>query len=255
QFAGEGLFRSEAIAELVVALAESGAAVEAAQILADTPPDRVAYVPGLLPWAQSAVAAASGPSPAAGELALLAAEAAAAQGATPITVRYLADAARCGGRRMACAARDLLPPEATSKLSSARAAGVRAWATGRSGDLVEAAQLHLNVGLVRRAGELADRAVEDANARSSALRIRRAVTVALGDSSSQPTALLTPREREIATMAARGATDKEIAATLVISVRTVETHLRSTYRKLDINSRRALTARLDPARVGGAAAR
>ncbi len=52
---------------------------------------------------------------------------------------------------------------------------------------------------------------------------------------------LTRPEREIARMAAQGLTDKEIAATLVVSVRTVETHLAAAYRKLDIRSRRELS--------------
>ena len=51
---------------------------------------------------------------------------------------------------------------------------------------------------------------------------------------------LTRRELEIATLAARGMTDADIAATLVLSVRTVESHLAAGYRKLGINSRRGL---------------
>jgi DNA-binding NarL/FixJ family response regulator len=51
---------------------------------------------------------------------------------------------------------------------------------------------------------------------------------------------LTRRELEVASLAARGMSDQDIAATLVISVRTVESHLAATYRKLAINSRRGL---------------
>ncbi len=43
-------------------------------------------------------------------------------------------------------------------------------------------------------------------------------------------------------MAADGATNKEIAQTLFLSVKTVEMHLGHAYRKLDIGSRRELTA-------------
>jgi DNA-binding CsgD family transcriptional regulator len=48
---------------------------------------------------------------------------------------------------------------------------------------------------------------------------------------------LTKREQELAMMAARGLTSKEIAAELVLSVRTVETHLQRSYMKLGIQGR------------------
>ncbi|WP_203336182.1 LuxR family transcriptional regulator [Nocardioides limicola] len=51
---------------------------------------------------------------------------------------------------------------------------------------------------------------------------------------------LTPREREIARMAAAGATSKEIAGHLFLSSRTVDNHLQSVYAKLGISSRREL---------------
>ena len=60
QQAGEGLFRSEATAELVIVLAELGEVDEAVAIMRDHPPDEVAIIPGLLPWARSAVEAATG---------------------------------------------------------------------------------------------------------------------------------------------------------------------------------------------------
>jgi DNA-binding NarL/FixJ family response regulator len=48
---------------------------------------------------------------------------------------------------------------------------------------------------------------------------------------------LTRREREIAVLAARGLTNKEIASSLVISVRTVDNHLSNAYTKLGIATR------------------
>jgi len=48
---------------------------------------------------------------------------------------------------------------------------------------------------------------------------------------------LTPREREIATLAGGGMTSLEIARRLVISARTVETHLQRAYAKLGVASR------------------
>lgn len=55
-----------------------------------------------------------------------------------------------------------------------------------------------------------------------------------------PVAELTSREREIATLAARGSSNKEIADALVVSVRTVETHLQRAYTKLGVSSRNGL---------------
>jgi DNA-binding CsgD family transcriptional regulator len=59
---------------------------------------------------------------------------------------------------------------------------------------------------------------------------------------------LTPREREIATLAAGGMTSLEIARRLVISARTVETHLQRAYAKLGVASRADLASVLKPGR-------
>ena len=46
----------------------------------------------------------------------------------------------------------------------------------------------------------------------------------------------------MARLVATGLTNKEVATELYVSVKTVEYHLRNTYMKLDISSRRALAA-------------
>ncbi len=51
---------------------------------------------------------------------------------------------------------------------------------------------------------------------------------------------LTPREREVALLAAAGSTSREIAERLVVSVRTVDNHLQSAYRKLGVTRRQDL---------------
>jgi DNA-binding CsgD family transcriptional regulator len=55
---------------------------------------------------------------------------------------------------------------------------------------------------------------------------------------------LTARELRVATLAADGQTNREIAQTLFVTPRTVEVHLSSAYRKLDIRSRRELAVAL-----------
>jgi DNA-binding NarL/FixJ family response regulator len=52
---------------------------------------------------------------------------------------------------------------------------------------------------------------------------------------------LTPREREVLRLLARGYTYKEIARRLEVSVKTVETHASSVLRKLQLSSRHELT--------------
>ena len=52
---------------------------------------------------------------------------------------------------------------------------------------------------------------------------------------------LTKREREVATLAARGITSKDIAERLFVSVRTVDNHLGRVYEKLGISSRAELS--------------
>jgi DNA-binding NarL/FixJ family response regulator len=51
---------------------------------------------------------------------------------------------------------------------------------------------------------------------------------------------LTPREREIAHLAASGSSSREIAERLVLSVRTVDNHLQNAYRKLGVTRRQDL---------------
>ncbi len=55
---------------------------------------------------------------------------------------------------------------------------------------------------------------------------------------------LTPSERRVAALAAEGRTNREIAQSLFLSVKTVEGHLSHAYRKLDVRSRGELAAAL-----------
>jgi DNA-binding NarL/FixJ family response regulator len=52
-----------------------------------------------------------------------------------------------------------------------------------------------------------------------------------------PQITLTEREQQVLELLAKGLTNKDIAQTLILSVRTVEAHLRNIYGKLDVGSR------------------
>jgi DNA-binding NarL/FixJ family response regulator len=56
-----------------------------------------------------------------------------------------------------------------------------------------------------------------------------------GEGTSSPSALLTPRQREILQLIAEGHSTKEIAATLHLSVKTVETHRMQLMARLDVH--------------------
>ncbi|MFZ5823649.1 MAG: helix-turn-helix transcriptional regulator [Bacillota bacterium] len=70
-----------------------------------------------------------------------------------------------------------------------------------------------------------------------------AASMALSAAAEAPSqAELTEREAEVVRLVARGLSDKEVAAQLHISPRTVDGHMRNVYGKLFLNSRAALTA-------------
>ena len=67
---------------------------------------------------------------------------------------------------------------------------------------------------------------------------------AVGETASTDEELdrLSAREQEVMRLIARGYAYKEVAATLFISTKTVETHVSSVLRKLQLSSRHELTA-------------
>ena len=97
-----------------------------------------------------------------------------------------------------------------------------------------AAREHLDAGLrlAQRCGAqlLAQRAFDELEA--SGKRLRRADLLNRD--------ALTPTELRIARLAVQGLTNREIAGTLYLSIKTVEMHLGRAYRKLDITARAEL---------------
>jgi DNA-binding CsgD family transcriptional regulator len=93
-------------------------------------------------------------------------------------------------------------------------------------------RLREGVDLARRVGALglAGRAYEELAA--TGLRPRKILQTGLD--------ALTASERRVAHLAAEGMTNKEIAQTLFVTMKTVEVHLSSVYRKLEISSRAQL---------------
>jgi DNA-binding CsgD family transcriptional regulator/tetratricopeptide (TPR) repeat protein len=70
-------------------------------------------------------------------------------------------------------------------------------------------------------------------------------SLARSDISAGPAKLLTTGERQVAELAASGMTNREVAAALYISPKTVEAHLTHIYRKLDVRTRAELVRRID----------
>jgi DNA-binding NarL/FixJ family response regulator len=105
---------------------------------------------------------------------------------------------------------------------------------------------------LRRAGRAAEareqlRAALDGASRCGATGLAADITTELHIAGARPRGpwltgveALTPSELRVARLAARGLTNNEIAAELVITPKTVKHHLGAVYRKLDITTRREL---------------
>jgi DNA-binding CsgD family transcriptional regulator len=250
QLQGEGLFLSEATGGLIVVLAETGQFTQARQVLDAHGPDATAVIPGMRGWAEAWLLAGAGRDRDAGELLVQTAAETASVGAVTTAFWYLADAARLGATRLAADRAESLADRVHSALTAARLDGIRARALDRAEPLVVAAEAHQRMGLFGHAAELAQRCLEHAArpgtrvAEGVGRRARAVVAAAHADlglpatpgSPSLPQQL-TRRENEISRLAAKGLRDKDIADELVVSVRTVESHLATAYRKLGISSR------------------
>jgi DNA-binding CsgD family transcriptional regulator len=255
QSGGEGLFRSEATAWLAITLADDGRPDEAAAGLARCPPDGLAMVPGLEPWSAAAVHAARREDASATERIDEAVEAARGAGAALVELGYLTYAAELRGpggpaayaRRTAELCGLVDAPRLVAGGAAVLALARRSGGDVERDDLTDlAAQLEAH-GLRRQALVLVDAVLDDlapGRDRTAHLAWAARLRHAVGDDPGGHPAGLTRREGEIAALVADGLTDREIAGRLVISVRTVESHLAHAYRKLGIASRRELAAAL-----------
>ena len=238
------------------------AALDQAEALAG-PPVRV-----LDPWPGAAcawVAAARGEIPAAVDLALAAAAEARRRDQPGCELIALHDAARLGAPARIAAGR-LAELEATVQgdLASLFIGHVRALVTANAAVLDEIAASFTALGAsllaaeasaeaagaYRRAGRTGRAAASAARAAALAATCEGARTPALAGL-HEPLGL-TPRELEIARMAASGLSSRAIAARLVVAVRTVDNALGQVYAKLCIGGRAELAGIFTVPRYGPA---
>jgi len=103
-------------------------------------------------------------------------------------------------------------------------------------DAVEARCMALAVDYARQAGDSVS-----ARTAQARLDILAATVANLPIVPSTGSPLLTSRERQIARLAGRGASNRDIALEMGVSVRTVEGHLYQVFTKLGVTSRGDLT--------------
>ena len=161
-----------------------------------------------------------------------------------MALNFLTDAARWGDPRRAVGVLGELTLPLTSDLQRARATDISARASGSPSRLLEAAEIQLLAGFCQHALELAELARAGDETGRYARRItavqrqaRQRLVDQLPSAATPAAGPLTQRESEVARLAARGLSDRQIADDLVVSIRTVQSHLASTYRKLGIRSR------------------
>ncbi|GIH09811.1 LuxR family transcriptional regulator [Rhizocola hellebori] len=187
-------------------------------------------------------------------LAQQAARAARQGGSTGFEALALHDMVRLGAPELAIDRLSALAGESGHRLADLYAAHARAVADSNAAALAEVSAGFAELGSPLLAAEAA---AEESNqhrddgrlAQASAATARALTLIRHCEDTPCSPALsileapqITPRQGEIAELAARGMSSKEIGRRLMLSVRTVENHLHSVYRKLGISTRAELGA-------------
>ena len=183
---------------------------------------------------------------------LAAADDAAVNGSTLSEAKLLHDLARLGNAGLVAERLDALAGQIDSALVAAGARHARALARNDAAELSAVAMDFEAMGAMLLAAEAATSATEAwrgrrEQRRANAMAGRAAVFLGQCEGSRTPGLVvgesvvpLSPREREVASLAADGVPSKEIAERLFLSVRTVNNHLQRVYTKLGVTSRAEL---------------
>jgi DNA-binding CsgD family transcriptional regulator len=211
------------------------------------------------PWVEldrAWVAAGSGELTRAAELATQAAEMARDSGQFTLEALALHDVARLGAPSAVRERLEELAGLLEGRLAPVLATSAAALATRDGAALDRVAAAFQDLGALLLAAEAAAAAARahqaaGRDARGNASRERTASLAAACQDARTPTlapdavtTVLTPREREVAMLAADRTSSRQIAARLGLSVRTVDNYLSRTYTKLGISSRAELAALL-----------
>ncbi|MFJ5840364.1 LuxR C-terminal-related transcriptional regulator [Streptomyces shenzhenensis] len=259
--------RAWRLGQLAGALAEVGEHAEALRVLVELGAEQAGMVPYPLAsdgvaLEQALVAAHVGDLSGALQQSLELAERAAAAGRRFQALAALHLAARLGEARAVTERVSALARHTNSRLTELQAEHVRHLAAA-DGDALYALAMHCAAtGLYPLAAEMQ---AQSARAHQTAGRHRRSRVArakclellevfdgvlpgwaALDGPEAGPLTALTNREREVAVLAASLLPNQEIAARLVVSVRTVENHLHRVFGKLGVTARAELAHRLDP---------
>ncbi|MEO8695254.1 MAG: LuxR C-terminal-related transcriptional regulator [Acidimicrobiales bacterium] len=170
-----------------------------------------------------------------------------------VAVRHLWELAMFGRAVDAVHYADAIAGRVQGALAATIVSGLRAIAERDASGVLAASEHFANIGAMMHAhaaAQLAATMFDDAgrSAMAAHAACRAAALLAQCEGARSPLPFiagrvwLTAREQQVAALAANGATNQAIAASLRVSVRTVETHLHRVYFKLAVSGRAELAA-------------